>query len=413
MEKLTREEKLQSIIEMERLVNEIQDIDVLLERLLTEARGIVRADAGSIYIVEGKNLKIKYAQNDTQLRALGGGEKLPYVSFSFPITEKSIAGYCVISKESINIKDAYSMSEGTPYRFNSASDITTGYHTTSMLTIPLKIANGTVLGVLQVINAQNDNGDIVAFDEDAELYIKHFAQSATNALEHAYLTSNMIRRMQRMAEYRDPRETYTHVERVSSFSLEIYDKWAQNHKIPNAERQKFRDTLKIAAKCHDLGKVGVSDTILKKVTPRFTDDEHAIMQGHTCIGAMLFTPAESEIDIMARDVCLRHHEWFNGSEKGYPGKIDFENYVIGAPVKKGEPMKGEEIPLAARIVAIADVFDALSHKRVYKAAWSIEDAFMEIQNSAGTQFDPEIVMAFLQVRDRICAINASFDSFED
>ena len=87
MKNITREQKLQQIIESEKMLSEIQDVDVLLERILTEARSIVHADAGSIYVVDGSNLKIKYAQNDTHLKALSPGEKLPYTFFSFPINE--------------------------------------------------------------------------------------------------------------------------------------------------------------------------------------------------------------------------------------------------------------------------------------------------------------------------------------
>ena len=75
---------------------------------------------------------------------------------------------------------------------------------------------------------------------------------------------------------------------------------------------------------------------------------------------------------------------------------------------EAEPLKGKEIPLSARIVAVADVFDALSHRRCYKDAWTIEDAFAEIQNSAGSHFDPEVVLAFMQVKDRICSIHMAF-----
>jgi HD-GYP domain-containing protein (c-di-GMP phosphodiesterase class II) len=409
----TREQKLQRIIETEKMLNEIQDVDVLLERLLTEARGIVRADAGSIYVIEGKNLKIKYAQNDTQMRELAPGEKMPYVAFSYPVTEKSISGYCVVSGDIVNIQDAYDITSDKPYAFNKSSDITTGYRTKSMLSLPLKTANGRTLGVLQIINAQDESGEVVGFDDDSVLYIRHFAASATQALEHAYLLSNMVKRMQRMAEYRDPRETYPHVERVSSFALEIYDRWAADHHVPNREQQKFRDTLKIAAKCHDLGKVGVSDVILKKTFPRFDEHERAVMKGHTCIGAMLFSPPESSLDAMACDIALYHHEWWDGSDRGYPGRYDFTAYTIGDPVPVCEPLKGVEIPLSARIVALADVFDALSHKRVYKEAWSVDDAFMEIQNESGRQFDPEIVKAFLQVKDRICAINAAYENISE
>ncbi|MCR5723968.1 MAG: HD domain-containing protein [Treponema sp.] len=410
MKRISREEKLQTVIETEKMLSAIQDVDVLLERLLTEARNIVHADAGSIYVVEGNAIKIRYAQNDTQLRMMAPGEKLPYVSFSFPVTDKSVVGACVLTGSVINIKDCYNLPEGTTYSFNKMTDITTGYRTKSMLTLPLKMANGRILGVLQIINAQDENGKVISFDSDAELYATHFASNAAQALEHAYLTRNMIKRMQRMAAYRDPKETYPHVERVASFSVEIYDRWAASKGIPSREQQKFRDNLRIAAKCHDFGKVGVSDVILKKVSPRFTPEERSIMKGHTCVGALLFEEPESSLDEMAKDVCLYHHEWWDGSENGYPGKYDYKKYTVGEPLLPAEPLKGDEIPLAARIVALADVFDALSHKRVYKEAWSMDDAFMEIQGLSGTQFDPEIVMAFMQIKDRICAINAAWEN---
>ena len=262
--KISREEKLQKIIESEKLLGEIQDVDVLLERILTEARAIVHADAGSIYVVDGNNLKIKYAQNDSRLKELAPGEKLPYTFFSFPINEKSISGYVAYSNEPLNIPDAYEIPEDKPYKFNQTTDRTTDYRTKSIYTIPLKTPAGKLLGILQIINAQNDEGEVIAFDEDAELFITHFAQNAIKALENAYLTSNMVRRMLKMAEFRDPKETYPHVERVSSFSLEIYDRWAFNHNVPEEEQHRYRDNLKIAAKFHDVGKVGISDVILKK-----------------------------------------------------------------------------------------------------------------------------------------------------
>ena len=423
-------EKLQKVFETEKLLNEIRDTDVLLERILTEARAIANADAGSIYVIEDKQpssmptvayaeeehayknklLRIKYAQNATQQAQARAGSKSPYVYFTVPITKTSIAGYCACTGNILNIPDAYNIEGDTPYKFNSSTDISTGYKTVSMLTLPLITSTGQTLGVLQVINAKDDKNKVIPFSEDSVEFIKQFASSVTQALEHTYLTSNMIKRMQRMAEFRDPKETGTHVERVSDFSLEIYDQWAINHDIPKEESLKYRDILKIAAKCHDLGKVGISDLILKKPGPgRFTDEERAIMMGHTCVGAQLFTEPESDIDVMSRDVALHHHEWWDGSERGYPGKIDYMKYEMGQPVEKCEPMKGEEIPLSARIVAIADVFDALSHSRVYKEAWSIDDAFMEIQSLSGKQFDPSLVLAFLEVKDRIISINAAYE----
>jgi HD-GYP domain-containing protein (c-di-GMP phosphodiesterase class II) len=410
---ITKEQKLQRIIELEKKLGEIQDVDVLLERILTETRSIVHADAGSIYEVDGKNLKIKYAQNDTHLKELAPGEKLPYTSFSFPVNQKSIAGYVAFTGEPLNIRDAYKISPDCPYRFNKETDKTTDYHTSSIYTIPLKKADGQLLGVMQIINAQDEKGNVTGFDEDAELYINHFASSVKQALQNTYQTSLMVQRMLKMAEFRDPKETYPHVERVSNYAIEIYDRWAFTHNIPEQETHKFRDCLKIAAKFHDVGKVGISDVILKKQFPRFTDEERAIMQGHTCIGANLFEPCDSQLDVMSRDVSLHHHDWWDGSGRGYPGKYNYRNFIIGKPVSPSEPMCGTEIPLAARIVAVADVFDALSHKRCYKEPWTIDDSFREIQNNAGKQFDPEVVLAFMQVRDRVCAIQLAFPDDEE
>ena len=409
------EDKLQRIIEIERKLGEIQDVDVLLESILTETRHIVNADAGSIYVVEDNKVKIKYGQNDTHLKELAPGQKLPYTVFSFPINPKQICGYVALTGQPINIEDCYTIPEDKPYKFNKNTDVTTNYRTKSMYTLPLKMPNGKVLGVLQIINAKNKNGEVIPFDDEAELMITHFASSAVQALQKAYLTSDMVRRMLKMAEFRDPKETYPHVERVSSYSLEIYDRWAFNHNISEEEMHSYRDNLKIAAKFHDVGKVGISDLILRKVFPRFTDEERNIMKGHTCIGAQLFNPPESPLDQMSMDIALHHHDWYDGSKNGYPGDIDLSKFSIkDGIVPEGKVLKGRAIPLSARIVAVADVFDALSHKRCYKDAWTIDDAFSEIQNSAGTQFDPEVVLAFMQVKDRICAIQLAIpDDKED
>lgn len=411
-----KESKLQNIIELELKLDEIKDVDVLLERILSESRKIVNADAGSIYVKHGEKLKIKYAQNDTQLRELPPGEKLPYLFFSFPINKTSIAGYVASTKEALTIDDAYNIPEETPYKFNRQTDLTTNYRTKSIYTFPLVMNNGILLGVLQIINKLDESGRVVGFTEEDGTYLKHFALSAVRALQHAYNTHENHRKMLKMSEFRDPKETYLHTERVSSISLEIYDRWAFDKNIPENIRHSYRDNLKIAAKFHDIGKVGISDLILKK-PGRFDDCERQIIKGHTCIGAQLFDPAETDVDIMCRDVALCHHERFDGGSAGYPGKKYFEggyaNFQIGCPVADVIPLKGEEIPLAARIVAVADVFDALSHRRCYKEAWSVDDAFAEIQSCSGTQFDPEVVLAFMKVRERVEQILINYHDDEE
>lgn len=412
-----REEKLAYVVDLEERLDEIQDVDVLLERILTESRKIVNADAGSIYIVDNHNLKIKYAQNDTQLRELPPGEKLPYLFFSFPISTSSIAGYVAATKSPLIIDDAYDIPSDKPYKFNKQTDLTTSYRTKSIYTLPLIMNNGILLGVLQIINKLDEKGRVISFTEDDKRFLKHFALSSVRALQHANITKENHRKLLKAAEFRDPKETFLHVERVSSISLEIYDRWAFEKNIPEEERHHYRDNLKIAAKFHDIGKIGISDVVLKKPA-RFNDEERAIMKGHTCIGAQFFEPvdADTEVDKMAREVALCHHERWDGAEAGYPGKTylegGYKTFPIGDPVVDSVHLKGEEIPLAARIVAVADVFDALSHKRCYKEAWTLDDAFNEILNGAGTQFDPEVVLAFMKVRERVERILMNYKDVE-
>ena len=126
MEKVkTHAEKLESIIESEQFLNEIQDMDILLERLLSEVRRITNADAGSIYINEKNILSIKCAQNDTLQKMLEEGQKVPFSFFSFPVNEKSISGYTVLTDTLLNIPDVYDIDEEKPYRFNSQPDLIT------------------------------------------------------------------------------------------------------------------------------------------------------------------------------------------------------------------------------------------------------------------------------------------------
>jgi response regulator RpfG family c-di-GMP phosphodiesterase len=280
------------------------------------------------------------------------------------------------------------------------------------LTIPLRTSAGRILGVLQVLNSLDDQGNVTFFDKDDELYISHFASNATVALEHAHLTRSMVLRMIRMSELRDPKETGPHVNRVSSYAVEIYDRWAFNNSIDENESKKYRDTLKIAAMLHDVGKVAISDLILKKPA-RFTEEEYHIMQGHTWLGAKLFNEIESPVDRVAREVALTHHENWDGT--GYPGSVNVEN---GAPVdgkKNGKikGLKGEEIPVSGRIVALADVYDALSCKRVYKEPWAEDKVLEEIKSQRGKKFDPGVVDAFFEILPSIKAIQERFPDVEE
>ncbi|MCL2411599.1 MAG: HD domain-containing protein [Treponema sp.] len=397
------------IIRLDSELNQIQDFDLLLERILFEARKVVNADAGSIYITiptepgeEGnEKLSIKYSQNDTLQKNLPPGQKMIYSIFSVLINEKSISGYSALKRTLINVPDMYNIPPETPYKFFTHFDKITGYKTISSLTIPLISTEKKLMGVIQVLNSKDEHGNIIPFTSDDEIILTHFATNATMVLQRAYITRAMILRMIKMSELRDPNETGTHVNRVASYSVEIYDRWAYHKKIPLEEKEKYRDILKISSMLHDVGKVAISDTILKKPAS-LTPEEYLTMQDHTIYGARLFhDEISSPIDVLAKDIALTHHENWDGS--GYPGWIDPFTKNVERADTKGKPIgkKGEEIPLGGRIVAIADVYDALCSKRVYKESWADEDVLAEMRKLSGIKFDPDLIDAFLEIMPNI------------
>lgn len=158
----------------------------------------------------------------------------------------------------------------------------------------------------------------------------------------------------------------------------------------NVERA---DMLELAAPMHDIGKVGIPDAILKKPGP-LSDEEWAIMKTHPKIGYTILSKSDTPLFNMASDVAMFHHEKWDGT--GYPRRL-----------------KGKNIPESARIVAVADVFDALTMKRPYKEAWPVEKAIDEIIRSSGSHFDPEIAECFLSVERKIRDAKQRWDPMED
>lgn len=387
-------EKLERIFRVGLEVSNVKDIDILLEKILTEARALGHADAGSIYIKEEDHLKFSYTQNETVRARLGKGRKLPYSTFSIPINNRSVAGYVACTGEILNLPNVYDLPGNVPYAFDRKYDELSGYRTQSVLTVPLKDNRDEVIGVLQAINGQNEKGEISPFDEeDIPLYV-HFANNAAVAIERAQMTRETILRMIKMAELRDPYETGPHASRVASYAQEIFETWARRQDMPEKETNSLKDVLKIAAILHDVGKIAISDNILKK-PGKLDDDEYAQMKAHTYLGARLFADGQSDLDQAASSVALNHHERWDGA--GYPGHIDLMTGEALEKVNGGRApgKKGNEIPVFGRIVAIADVYDALSSNRCYKDAWKEEDVIDELNRCSGSQFDPDMIEAFM------------------
>ncbi len=406
---LTEQEKLEALAGLGIELNQVKDLDILMQKILTLARRFVNADAGSIYIKDKDSLLFTYTRNDTLEKKLPKGDKLIYSTFSMPINKKSIAGFVAETKQPLNIEDVYNLEPTAPYSFNRHFDETSQYHTQSVLTTPLTNPRGDLSGVLQVINALDEDKNIVPFSPKDLTMMSHFASIAALALERAQMTRALLLRMIKMSEMRDPKETGAHVNRVGAFSLEIYERWAIKNNVPPKEVEKTRDVLRMAAMLHDVGKVAISDMILKK-PGRFDKDEYETMKQHTVLGARLFINSQSDFDDAACLVALNHHERWDG--KGYPGYVDIATGrpIVGRTSSGGSPRgkEKEDIPLFGRIVSLADVYDALSSKRAYKEAWDESHTLQALEQGTGTQFDPELVEIFFSSLDVMRSIQQRY-----
>ncbi|CAM3766847.1 response regulator [Rheinheimera salexigens] len=187
----------------------------------------------------------------------------------------------------------------------------------------------------------------------------------------------VVERLGRAAEYKD-NETGLHVKRMSHYSQLIA--------LAAGCCPHWSEELLHAAPMHDIGKIGIPDNILLK-PGRLDDAEMAIMRQHAQIGATILGDDDSTLMTLAKSVALNHHEKWDGT--GYPSGIS-----------------GADIPLEARIVALADVFDALTSKRPYKEAWSVEQAMAHIKSQSGLHFDPGLVPLLEQQLTEILLIKA-------
>lgn len=215
------------------------------------------------------------------------------------------------------------------------------------------------------------NQHVRSRNQHLELLASHIKMEArvyerTRELDEAQ--AEIIERLAIATELRDD-DTGMHVERVASLTARIA---AQLGIVPGEV-----ETLRRAVRLHDIGKISVPDSILRK-PGALTDEEYATMRQHTTVGARVLAGSRFPVIMRAEEIARCHHERWDGG--GYPSGL-----------------VGESIPLSARIAAVADVYDALTTARSYKAPWSAEEAKAEIVRQSGTQFDPRVVEAFVEV----------------
>ena len=196
--------------------------------------------------------------------------------------------------------------------------------------------------------------------------------------EHALRLSHeeMVRRLAVAAEFRDV-QTGRHVERVGGTCELIARALGLD--------ESFSESIRVASPLHDIGKIGIPDHVLLKPGP-LTAEERALIEGHAEIGHRILTGAGSELLDLAASIALTHHERYDGS--GYP-----------------RGLFGAEIPIEGRIAAVADVFDALTSDRVYRPAYSVESALEMMREGGGSQFDPDVLDAFLAIRDELPGVD--------
>jgi HlyD family secretion protein len=182
-----RQEKIDRLNKIAIALSDETDLQYLLELIVEETRNFTDADAGSLYIVEGDTLYFQVAQNET-LRTREGYEA-SFKPFSIPISTQSIAGYCAITGEILNIKDVYNIPEKVPYAFNPDFDLKNDYTTRSTLAVPMADPSGKVLGVLQLINAVDESGKVVEFSLSVEPLVMSLASQAAVTIRNAKLVA--------------------------------------------------------------------------------------------------------------------------------------------------------------------------------------------------------------------------------
>lgn len=326
-------------------------------------RNIVNAERCTVWMLS-KDLKTLWT------RAAHGLEK-----FSIP-SGTGLVGHAMKNKEEIIVNNVYSDS-----RFDPSVDTATGYKTRNMIVTPMLSRNGNVIGAFQVINKIKADFE----DEDIERiilasgYAAETIESATLQEENNESQKEMLYIMSDAVESRS-KETGNHIKRVAKYSRLLA--------IASGLDEATADEIEAASPMHDIGKIGTPDAILNK-PGKLTEDEFEVMKEHATLGFELLNNSNRGIMKKAAIIAYEHHEKYDGS--GYP-----------------RGLRGEEISIYGRIVAIADVFDALGSDRCYKKAWEEEKIINFFVENKGSHFDPALIDLFMENLEEVYSIRDEY-----
>ena len=347
--------RLHTLFYITRSLSQELGLESLLRLLMDEVKDVLRADRCTVFLVD--------EEREELWSRLGHG--LEGAEIRFP-KNKGVAGYVATTGEVLKIDDCYA-----DPRFNPEIDRKTGYHTRNLLTVPMRNKLGEIIGVFQVLNKREG-----AFGEDDVRMLEAIAPIAAVQLENAQLYEELrrtfgsfISTLARIVDARDPL-TAGHSHRIMLYADAIAEQagWSR----------KQREVLRTAALLHDLGKIGIRESILTK-TETLTSEEYEHIKDHVRLTKTFLDQIYFSRDFTSvSEIAATHHERLDGS--GYP-----------------RGLKGEEIPPGGRILAIADIFDALTSKRHYRDRMDLRKVVRLLEEGAGKKFDPFFVACFRKV----------------
>lgn len=347
-------QQLEALMEMSSLISSTLDTAEIRNRAIEAAARLVQAEAGSLLLVDQDSGELFF-----EVAVGDKGDVLKEIRLA---PGEGIAGWVAETGEPLIVHDVQSDS-----RFFRKADARSSFHTKDMICVPVRTKD-RILGVLQTINKREGSFD----SEDLSGLVALANQIATaieNANLYRELKDDFYETTHALAETIEQRDPYTggHTHRVMNYSLAIGKMMGLS--------EGDMEQLKLAAILHDVGKIGVRDSILLK-NGRLERDEILQMNLHTEFGVKILSHVKKLRPVMPG--VRSHHEKFDGT--GYPDNI-----------------RGEAIPLIARIIAAADTFDAMTTDRPYRKALTVKAAVEELQRCSGTQFDPEVVKSFVRI----------------